>query len=39
MSYNFDYLAIDVNCGSFEIAEAVFEEMILVQKDYLPKFK
>ncbi|MFW9821579.1 MAG: hypothetical protein ACFFE4_01505 [Candidatus Thorarchaeota archaeon] len=32
-------LANDVNCGSYEIAEAVFEEMLQVQKDYLPKFK
>jgi alpha-galactosidase len=34
-----DCLAIDVNCGSFEIAEAVFEEMMQVQKKYLPDFK
>jgi len=32
-------LAMDVNCGSYEIAEAIFEEMIEVQKDYLPNFK
>ena len=34
-----DCLAVDVNCGSFEMAEAVFEEMMQVQKDYLPNFK
>ncbi|MFW9894941.1 MAG: hypothetical protein ACFFD7_03975, partial [Candidatus Thorarchaeota archaeon] len=32
-------LATDVNCGSYEIAEAVFDEMMEVQKDYLPNFK
>jgi alpha-galactosidase len=32
-------LAMDVNCGSYEIAEAIFEEMIEVQKEYLPNFK
>ena len=32
-------LAMDVNCGSFEMAEAIFEEMNRVQKDYLPNFK
>ncbi|MHA2281385.1 MAG: family 4 glycosyl hydrolase [Promethearchaeota archaeon] len=32
-------LAVDVNCGSFEVAEAVFEEMMQVQKDYLPNFR
>ncbi|MHA2128923.1 MAG: family 4 glycosyl hydrolase, partial [Promethearchaeota archaeon] len=32
-------LAIDVNCGSFELAESVFNEMMVVQKDYLPIFK
>ena len=32
-------LAIDVNCGSFEMAEAVFDEMIEIQKKYLPNFK
>jgi pentatricopeptide repeat protein len=30
---------MDVNCGSYEMAEAIFEEMIEVQKDYLPNFK
>jgi len=34
-----DCLAMDVNCGSFEMAEAIFDEMIQVQKDYLPNFK
>ena len=34
-----DCLAVDVNCGSFEMAEAVFKEMMEVQKDYLPNFK
>jgi alpha-galactosidase len=34
-----DCLAVDVNCGSFEVAEAVFEEMMVVQKDYLPNFR
>jgi alpha-galactosidase len=34
-----DCLAMDVNCGSFEMAEAIFDEMMEVQKDYLPKFK
>ncbi len=34
-----DCLAMDVNCGSFQMAEAIFEEMIEVQKDYLPNFK
>jgi alpha-galactosidase len=32
-------LAIDVNCGSFEMAEEIFNEMKEVQKDYLPNFK
>ncbi len=34
-----DCLAIDVNCGSFEMAEAIFNEMKGVQKKYLPNFK
>ncbi|MHA2050421.1 MAG: family 4 glycosyl hydrolase [Promethearchaeota archaeon] len=34
-----DCLAIDVNCGSFEMAEAVFNEMMEVQAKYLPNFK
>ncbi len=34
-----DCLAIDVNCGSFEMAEAIFNEMMKVQKKYLPNFK
>ena len=32
-------LATDVNCGSFEMAEAIFNEMYELQKEYLPKFK
>jgi len=32
-------LAMDVNCGSFEMAEDIFEEMFEKQKDYLPNFK
>jgi len=34
-----DCLAMDVNCGSFEMAEAIFDEMMQVQKDYLPNFR
>ncbi len=32
-------LAIDPNVGSFEMAENMFNEMIELQKNYLPKFK
>ncbi|MFW9876962.1 MAG: hypothetical protein ACFFG0_28035 [Candidatus Thorarchaeota archaeon] len=32
-------LAMDVNCGSFEMAESIFIEMSSLQKHYLPKFK
>jgi len=32
-------LAIDVNCGSFEMAEATFNEMMDLQKVYLPNFR
>ena len=32
-------LAMDVNCGNFEIAEAIFNEMSVLQKKYLPKFR
>ncbi len=32
-------LAIDPNVGSFKKAESIFDEMIQVQKDYLPIFK
>ena len=32
-------LATDVNCGSFKMAEAIFNEMMQVQKDYLPNFR
>ncbi|MFX1493576.1 MAG: hypothetical protein ACFFBZ_04775 [Promethearchaeota archaeon] len=34
-----DCLAVDVNCGSFEMAEAIFNEMTEVQNKYLPNFK
>ncbi len=34
-----DCLAMDVNCGSFCMAEAIFDEMMEVQKKYLPNFK
>ena len=32
-------IAMDVNCGSFKMAEEIFKEMIKLQKDYLPKFR
>jgi len=32
-------IAIDVNCGSFKMAEAIFNEMTELQKEYLPDFK
>lgn len=32
-------IATDVNCGSFEMADAIFEEMYELQKEYLPNFK
>lgn len=32
-------LAMDVNCGSYEIAEKVFNKMMDIQEEYLPKFK
>lgn len=32
-------LAMDVNCGSFEKAEKIFNEMVELQKEYLPNFK
>ncbi|MFO7794800.1 MAG: hypothetical protein ACQERB_03575 [Promethearchaeati archaeon] len=32
-------LAMDVNCGSYEIAEKVFNEMMELQRDFLPNFK
>ncbi len=32
-------LAMDVNCKSFEMAEAIFNEMSALQKKYLPNFK
>ncbi|MBD3214724.1 MAG: alpha-glucosidase/alpha-galactosidase [Candidatus Lokiarchaeota archaeon] len=31
-------LAIDPNCGSFEMAEKIFDEMMKKQKDLLPSF-
>jgi len=34
-----DCIATDVNCGSFEMAEVIFDEMIDVQRKYLPNFK
>ena len=34
-----DCLAMDVNCGSFEMAEAIFLEMCELQREYLPDFK
>jgi len=32
-------LAMDVNCGSFEMAEKIFNEMMDLQREFLPKFK
>ncbi|MFX1326875.1 MAG: hypothetical protein ACFE91_01860 [Promethearchaeota archaeon] len=32
-------LAVDPNVGSFEMAENIYNEMIEVQKDFLPNFK
>jgi alpha-galactosidase/6-phospho-beta-glucosidase family protein len=32
-------LAVDPNVGSFEMAESIFNEMIELQKNHLPKFK
>lgn len=32
-------IAMDVNCGSFEMAENIYNEMFEIQKEYLPKFK
>jgi len=34
-----DCLGMDVNCGSFEMAEAIFNEMFELQRGYLPNFK
>jgi alpha-galactosidase/6-phospho-beta-glucosidase family protein len=34
-----DCIATDVNCGSFKMAEAIFEEMMDVQRKFLPNFK
>jgi alpha-galactosidase len=32
-------LAMDVNCGSFEMAELIFNEMNELQKEFLPNFR
>jgi alpha-galactosidase len=32
-------IAMDVNCGSFEMAENIYNEMMKLQGEYLPKFK
>jgi len=32
-------IAMDVNCGNFEIADKIYNEMYELQKEYLPKFK
>lgn len=32
-------IAMDVNCGNFEMAEIIFNEMSHLQKNYLPNFK
>ncbi len=32
-------IASDVNCGSFKMAEAIFDEMYALQRQYLPDFK
>lgn len=32
-------LATDVNCGSFEKGEAIFDDMVKVQRHYLPNFR
>ena len=32
-------IATDVNCGSYTMAEAIFDEMFELQKKYLPNFK
>ncbi|MFX1325239.1 MAG: hypothetical protein ACFE8N_09790, partial [Promethearchaeota archaeon] len=32
-------LAMDVNCGSFEMAETIYNEMKDLQRAYLPSFK
>jgi len=31
-------IAMDINCGNFEMAENIYNEMIKVQGEYLPKF-
>ncbi len=32
-------IAMDVNCGSFEMADKIYNEMYALQKDFLPNFK
>ena len=32
-------IAMDVNCGSFEMADKIYNEMYVLQKDFLPNFK
>jgi alpha-galactosidase len=32
-------IAMDVNCGNFEMAEDIYNEMIELQREYLPRFK
>ena len=32
-------IAMDVNCGSFEMAERIFDEMYPLQRDFLPSFR
>lgn len=32
-------IAMDVNCGSFKMAEDIYNEMYALQKEYLPNFK
>ncbi|TFG06252.1 MAG: hypothetical protein EU539_08105 [Promethearchaeota archaeon] len=32
-------IAMDVNCGSFEVAQNIFDEMVEIQRDYLPNFR
>ena len=34
-----DCIAMDVNCGSFDMAESIFDEMMELQRKYLPNFK
>jgi alpha-galactosidase len=32
-------IAMDVNCGNFEVAEKIYKEMLKLQGEYLPNFK